>query len=381
MTFFFTDNSACVSYHPAMPHYIDSRSFLALRDAGLPMLDARSPSEFAHGHIPGAFNLPVLDDEERAAVGTAHARSGKEAAVHVALTLTGPQLAGKLAKARRLYQEHMEKCKADDTLCKSRTILLYCWRGGMRSGALGWLLEMGGFQVTILQGGYKAYRALVHEELSQPRQLSQSQPGVLVLGGMTGSGKTDVLHQLAECGAQVIDLEKLAGHRGSAFGAVGLPDQPSNEAVENALHHQWRSLDPTRPVWLEDEDKRIGAVSLCHGFFQHIRSGALVLLEIPRSVRTARLAHDYATPEHAQALIDGINRLRHRLGDECATRCIEYIQLGKFEPAVEGVLTYYDKLYVRQLEQRPVALILASSDPLNTVSELFRWGEGLKEGH
>lgn len=350
-----------------MPQYIDSPTFLALRDAGLLVLDARSPSEFAHGHVPGAVNLPVLNDEERATVGTAHARSGAEAAVHVALTLTGPQLAGKLSKARRLLQEHMiNQAKPD------RTILLHCWRGGMRSKALSWLLEMGGFHVSVLQGGYKAYRALVREELALPR------PNVLVLGGMTGSGKTDILHQLNSLGSQIIDLEGLAGHRGSAFGGVGLPEQSSNEAVENALHYAWRKLDPARPVWLEDEDKRIGAVSLPSEFFQHIRTGSLALIEVPRAVRTQRLAYDYALANHAAPslthdLIASVDRLRQRLGDECTTRCIEHIRQGRYEPAVDGVLTYYDKLYTRQLEHRPIALKLISSDPVETALKLWKW--------
>lgn len=354
-----------------MPHHHDAFTFLAMRDAGIPLLDARSPAEFTRGHMPGARNLPVLDDEARAAVGTAHARSGAEGAVHVALTLVGPQLTGTLAKARRLFQEHLATLPAElnpsaqspippvtaDSLRKSRDILIHCWRGGMRSASLAWLLETGGFTVHILQGGYRAYRTLVREELARPKP-------VLVLGGMTGSGKTDILKELAARGSQVIDLEGLAGHRGSAFGAVGLPEQQGSEAVENALHEQWRRLNPHRVVWLEDEDRRIGGVALRDEFFEHLYTGLVVLVDVPLAVRVDRLLREYTGKDDSATLMACVKRLRRRLGDELTTRCLGDIAGQRYREAVTDILAYYDKLYARQLAKhnRPEIFRLQLAD-------------------
>ena len=230
-----------------MPQSRTAEAFLHLRSEGFPLLDARSPQEFEKAHIPGALNLPLFSDAEREAVGIAHARSGQEAAVHKGLELIGPQLADKLSAARRL-------CKG------RREVLMHCWRGGMRSASLAWLLETGGFHVTLLEGGYKAYRAEVRRILAFPAD-------VRVLGGMTGCGKTDILAELAALGCQTIDLEGLAVHRGSAFGGVGLEPQPSGEMFENMLADRWAALERSRPVWLEDEDKRIGNIAVCPQFF------------------------------------------------------------------------------------------------------------------
>lgn len=342
-----------------MPQILNTETFLARRDAGWPVLDARSPSEYARGHIAGALNLPVLDDEERAAVGTAHARSGAEGAVHLALRLAGPQLAAKLARARVLIREGAGVPPTDTGRRKpsDKNVLIHCWRGGMRSQALAWLLETGGYTVHVLGGGYKAYRTWARACLARPAP-------VLILGGMTGSGKTAMLAELARLGAQVIDLEGLAGHRGSAFGGVGLQGQPGNEWVENALAERWRTLSPDRPVWLEDEDRRIGSVSLCGEFFEHIRTGPLVLVDVPFATRVERLVRMYAAPGCRDALIACVERLRARLGDEAARRCAADIRADHYREAVTVLLTYYDALYARQINKhaRPLVRRIALND-------------------
>lgn len=330
-----------------MPQMHDAASFLALRDAGLPLLDVRSPGEYAHGHIPGAVNMPVFSDDERAAVGTAHARSGHDAAVHVGLTLLGPQLAAKLSRALHLAGRGPR-----------REVLIHCWRGGLRSASMAWLLELGGFTVHLLQGGYKAYRALVRTTLGAPAR-------VHVLGGMTGCGKTAMLDALRARGAQVVDLEALAGHRGSAFGGAGLGTQPSNESVDNAVHELWRHFDPALPIWLEDEGRRIGTVTLSAELFAHLEQGALFVVELPRELRLRRLVALYAEgvhdanadqPERAdavrEALIAGFVRLRERLGSEACARCCNAVREGRFLEAADRVLDYYDKGYTWQLERR-----------------------------
>jgi len=331
-----------------MAETVDIHAFMRLRDEGTPVVDARSPGEFAHGHIPGAVNIPVLDDDERAQVGTAYAKGGQEAAVHLGLRLVGPSLANKLARARGLLTHQFPAGKDRQRF----HILLHCWRGGMRSNALAWLLELGGFSVTVLEGGYKSYRALVREELARTTAT------VLVLGGMTGSGKTTLLHELARAGEQVIDLEGIAHHRGSAFGGVGLGAQPTNETVENTIHEAWRRLDPNRPVWLEDEDRRIGDVALCSEFFEHIRTGLLVLVDVPFAARVEHLAREYGRPEWTEDLAACVRRLERRLGGELTQRCVDDILQGRFADAAAKVLGSYDKLYIRQLEKHgraPVA--------------------------
>ena len=309
-------------------------SFLALQAQGLPVLDVRSPGEFARGHVPGALNLPIFTDEERAIVGTAHAQSGSDAAVHVALNLVGGQLAAKLERARHLTRH-------------GREVLLYCWRGGMRSGSMAWLLETGGFRVHRLDGGYKAFRAHVRETLARPLP-------VLVLGGMTGCGKTDMLTELAALGSQVIDLEGLAGHRGSAFGGVGLGEQPCNEWVENAVYAHWRACDPTRPVWLEDEGRRIGTVTLSAECFTQLENGQLVLVEVPRAERVRRLVRMYTEGGRGQdeALIAALWRIEARLGNEMCRRAVKAVEEGRHDEAVGLVLDYYDAAYAYQISKR-----------------------------
>ena len=351
---------------------IDAAALLHMRDGGMPLLDVRSPVEYAHGHIPGALSLPLLSDEERARVGTAHARSGPEGAVHLALELMGPQLAAKLARARRLTAPHLAP--------RHREVLLHCWRGGQRSRAMSWLLETGGFTVHVLEGGYKAYRRHVRELLARPRRL-------VVLGGMTGCGKTDILQGMASLGCQVIDLEGLAGHRGSAFGGVGLGPQPTNEWVENRLAEQWAALDSARPVWVEDEDNHIGTVALCREFFQHMAAAPLVVAHLPVELRVARLVRMYADSDAgtgeaaAQALAQGFEHIRSRLGGELCGRCVAAVRAGDFATAARLSLPYYDKAYARQLEKRGRTVLhhlyMDSDDPVAAARELAAlelWG-------
>ncbi|WP_300772446.1 tRNA 2-selenouridine(34) synthase MnmH [uncultured Desulfovibrio sp.] len=369
-----------------MPVLHPIEDFLRLRDAGLPLLDVRSPAEFQTAHIAGARNLPLFSDEERARVGTAYARQGQEAATLLALRLVGGRLADMVETARQLCPPQPLTADAAAVLAASpsarcaasspvpdhafpplpeapslpgRHVLLHCWRGGLRSRSVGWLLESCGFTVHLLRGGYRAFRAHVRKELARPRP-------VLILGGMTGCGKTDILHALADRGEQIIDLEGLANHRGSAFGAVALSGgQPGNEAFENDLFEQWRTLDPRRPVWLEDESRRIGHVTLCEEFFRHIDTSPLLVVDLPQPLRIRRLVSIYGDtspdsppePAVAEALCAALQKLRRRLGSEACTRCCELVRAGRLDEAAGRVLHYYDKCYAHQQAQRSGRLL------------------------
>lgn len=369
-----------------MPVLHPIEDFLRLRDAGLPLLDVRSPAEFQTAHIAGARNLPLFSDEERARVGTAYARQGQEAATLLALRLVGGRLADMVETARQLCPPQpltpdaaavlaaspSARCAASSPVpdhafpplpeapsLPGRHVLLHCWRGGLRSRSVGWLLESCGFTVHLLRGGYRAFRAHVRKELARPRP-------VLILGGMTGCGKTDILHALADRGEQIIDLEGLANHRGSAFGAVALSGgQPGNEAFENDLFEQWRTLDPRRPVWLEDESRRIGHVTLCEEFFRHIDTSPLLVVDLPQPLRIRRLVSIYGDtspdsppePAVAEALCAALQKLRRRLGSEACTRCCELVRAGRLDEAAGRVLHYYDKCYAHQQAQRSGRLL------------------------
>lgn len=359
-----------------MPVSHPVEAFLRLRDAGLPLLDVRSPAEFQTAHIAGAHNLPLFSDEERARVGTAYARQGQEAASLLALRLVGGKLADMVETARRLCPPQplppeaaglLKDCRAlseaiplpEMQIAPCRHVLLHCWRGGLRSRSVGWLLESCGFTVHLLHGGYRAFRSHVRKELARPRP-------VLVLGGMTGCGKTDILHALAAAGEQVIDLEGLAHHRGSAFGAVAMhTPQPGNEAFENNLFEQWRMLNPDRPVWLEDESRRIGHVTLCEEFFQHIDSAPLLVVDLPLPLRIRRLTAIYGSaspgtqPDSSviDALCAALQKLRRRLGSEASSRCCELVRAGRLDEAAGRVLHYYDKCYAHQQARRSGRLL------------------------
>lgn len=361
-----------------MPVLHPIEDFLRLRDAGLPLLDVRSPAEYRTAHMAGAHNLPLFSDAERAQVGAAYARQGQEAASLLALRLVGGRLADMVESARRLCPPRpltpdaaaaLAACPAasagtipampETPSAPCRHVLLHCWRGGLRSRSVGWLLESCGFTVHLLRGGYRAFRTHVRKELARPRP-------VLVLGGMTGCGKTDILHALAARGEQIIDLEGLAHHRGSAFGAVALSGgQPGNEAFENSLFEQWRTLDPRRPVWLEDESRRIGHVTLCEEFFRHIDTSPLLVVDLPLPLRIRRLVAIYGSaapgsppaPDIVEALCAALRKLHRRLGSEACARCCELVREGRLDEAVGRVLHYYDKCYGHQQARRSGRLL------------------------
>ena len=243
----------------------------AMRTA--PVIDVRSPGEHVRGHIPGARSHPLFTDEERAIVGTLYKQRGRDEAVLEGLRIVGPKMALIVEQAR--------------ALAPNGRIGVHCWRGGERSGSVAWLLDKAGFtEVTILTGGYKAFRKLVLASFQRPVDLR-------VLGGYTGTGKTETLHHLKEVGEHVIDLEALAHHKGSSYGALGEAPQPTSEHFENLIWDQLHRMDPERPLWVEDESLMVGRARIPDDFFAQLRSSPLFFAEMPIEERADRLVVDY----------------------------------------------------------------------------------------
>jgi len=321
----------------------------------LPVLDVRSPSEYTRGHVPGAVNLPLFSDEERARVGTLYKRSGREAALLLGLDCAGGHLSAYVRQALKA--------------APGKRVLMHCWRGGMRSEGLGWLLSLAGFDVSVLEGGYKAYRRHIAEAWQRPARL-------LVLSGKTGTGKTAILQRLQTMGEQVLDLEHHAHHKGSAFGALGQPPQPTNEQFENNLAQDWLRFDSQRPVWTEDESRNIGSVTIPAGLFRQKEQAVTVCLDMPLEARVERLVGEYAGFTET-GLQDAILRIRRRLGDQRCREALQAVEAGDFHAAARHILHYYDKTYAYDLEVKQpghlVHLPAASADPADNALMLRAW--------
>jgi len=318
----------------------DILHFLEL-SGDIPIVDVRSPSEYISGHIPGAFNIPLFDDKERESVGTKYKKEGRLPAILEGLSLTGPSIRSKLEQGLSIASE-------------SR-LLVHCWRGGMRSEAMAWLFSMGDLEIFVLEGGYKAYRHLVLEKLSEKSKM-------IVLGGMTGSSKTHILQYLTSMGQQVLDLEKIANHKGSAFGALGQPPQPTTEQFGNILYNEWKLLNREFPVWVEDESRNIGSVFIPDGFYLNLQEATSVILVLDVKTRLPRLIEEYANYPQ-QSLKSSVLKISKRLGGDKTKDAIDAIEKGDISKAIEIVLYYYDKAYLFGLKQKNgINLIYVESD-------------------
>lgn len=316
------------------------------------LLDVRSPGEYYHAHLPGAVSIPLFTNEERAVVGTAYKQQSREQAIKIGLDFFGP-------KMRRMVEEVEARLEAQRVIESNdansrKTVCIYCWRGGMRSGAIAWLLGLYGFNVLLLQGGYKRFRRWAIEKLAQPYNLK-------LLGGYTGSGKTELLHELERQGQPVIDLEVLAGHKGSAFGNIGLPQQPSQEQFENLLALQLDAklqqstnsnfFKTPCPIWVEDESQRIGTINIPNAFWASMRSAPVCFLNIPFENRLQHLATGYGDLNRAQ-MIDAIRRISKRLGPLETKNAIRFLEEADTISSFRILLQYYDKQYRKALHNR-----------------------------
>ncbi|MEA5521653.1 tRNA 2-selenouridine(34) synthase MnmH [Limnoraphis robusta Tam1] len=300
-----------------------------LQDPGV-ILDVRSPAEYTQGHIPGAISFPLFSDQERAQVGICYKQKGRDQAVELGFALVGPRCADLIAQAR--------------ILAPDGKIRIYCWRGGMRSSGVAWILEMAGFEVFLLNGGYKAFRRWGRS------LFSVSQP-IILLGGMTGTGKTEILNALRTLGEQTLDLEDLANHRGSSYGALGQPPQPTNEQFWNLISLQWSRFQRHQPVWIEAESKRIGICRVPQEIFQQMEQAPVIQIQRTREERLSLLVELYGTANR-EDLIQATKRIHKHLGGLRTSEAINLIQQEKLTEALDLILHYYDKAYTYDLQKR-----------------------------
>ncbi|HVF97917.1 MAG TPA: tRNA 2-selenouridine(34) synthase MnmH [Flavisolibacter sp.] len=338
--------------------------FLAGSEKAL-LLDVRSPAEYAHAHIPGAVSLPLFTDEERKVVGTAYKQVSRQVAIKIGLDAFGPKMRRMVEQVETLVTERwpLNAKNATNEQPSPVTVFVYCWRGGMRSGAVSWLLNLYGFNVTVLAGGYKSFRNYALQTFEQPFTIS-------LIGGYTGSGKTMLLKGLQSAGEHIIDLERLASHKGSAFGNIGLPAQPTQEMFENRLCFELHRVSgdlsavnaaipnsllttPHSPVtiWLEDESQRIGLINIPPVIWQTMRGSRIYFLDIPFEERLQYLVAEYGILDK-EKIKAAIQRITKRLGPLETKNALQFLQEGAIEDCFRILLQYYDKLYKKGLYNR-----------------------------
>lgn len=315
---------------------LNIEAFLQL---GLPIVDVRAPVEFNKGHIPESLNIPLLTNEDRHRVGLCYRQSGHQAAVHLGLQLVGPRMA--------------ELAQAGIDAAKGGQIAVYCQRGGQRSQSLCWLWMQMGLTVYRLEGGYKSFRRWSREILAQPREF-------LLLAGSTGVGKTAYLHRLVDSGENVVDLEGLAHHKGSAFGAIGEPVSPTQSHFENTLAVKLWNYKSTEPIWLESESRRVGTCQIPSVIWSNMESANRIYIERDLSQRTERLCIDYRSASVAE-LERALHAIRKRLGPEAYKHALQDLYDNNRAGVVEKVLGYYDRLYDKH-KIRHQSRILATID-------------------
>lgn len=299
------------------------------------ILDTRSPGEFEKGHIPGAVSFPLFDNDERAVIGTLYKQQGKEAAVERGLEFVGPKMAEFVRQAKELHAAQSEPLP----------LVVHCWRGGMRSGSVSWLLETAGLEVVKIEGGYKAYRACARKDFGEIPQLR-------ILGGMTGVGKTQIIKAMRDMGAQVVDLEGRAGHLGSAFGNLERVPQPTSEQFSNDCHRDLMACELARPIWMENESRTIGKVHQPQELFDALRVAPVWAVVRSEEERVDELCRVYGEAD-TEALKRAFVRIREKLGGLRMQEALDALDRGDLRTAAAIGLAYYDKLYQHTRERYP----------------------------
>ncbi len=315
------------------------------------IIDVRSPGEYEKGHIPGAVSMPLFSNEERAIIGTIYKQQGRRQAMLEALNYYG-------VNVRHIVEQVIDALK-NNTILNQNTILVYCWRGGMRSGVVCWMLNLFGINTIQLKGGYKSFRGYALKQF-------KSEYNFIILGGKTGSAKTELLRALQSNQFQTIDLENLAMHKGSAFGGLGQPNKVSQEHFENLLADALHQYNNEKPIWLEDESQRIGNINIPNPIWAQMRTAEVYYLDITMKERLKKIVNDYGQ-FNLEQLADSTIRLRKRLGGLQTQNCLKFLEEGNIENAFEILLNYYDRTYQKSTDKRDSGKVFIISTP--TVDE------------
>lgn len=319
------------------------------------VVDVRTPLEFQQGHMPGALNIPIFTNEERVIVGTTYKQQGRQAAILLGFELTGPKWAEFIKEAERIAPD--------------KKIMVHCWRGGMRSGALAWAFDLYGFEVSTLKGGYKTFRRSGIDSFSNTYPFT-------ILSGSTGCAKTKTLQEMKALGEQVIDLEDLAQHQGSSFGSMGKMIQPSQEQFENLLGLELQRMDLSKPIWLEDESVTIGKRVIPKPIWEQMRKAPIIKMEVPKEERIDFLNEDYGTLDKV-FLKESVLRIAKRLGPLETKLTLQAIDEGKMKDFINQVLVYYDKTYQKGLNNRTIlnlqTIDLEKIDPKENAKAILKF--------
>ncbi|MBC7863988.1 MAG: tRNA 2-selenouridine(34) synthase MnmH [Bacteroidia bacterium] len=337
---------------------IDIKSFLS-ESEGFPLIDVRSPAEFALGHIPDAQNIPLFDDHERAEIGTLYKMRGKEEAVERGLEIVSPKLALFVRAAKQISAE--------------KKVFVYCWRGGMRSNSFAWLMNTAGLNSTVLEGGYKTFRNHVLSYFDNKFEL-------VLIGGPTGSGKTAILKELEKKGEQILDLEKIARHKGSAFGSVNELPQLPQQQFEHGLFLELKKLDLTKTIWTEDEAFSIGRNKIPFALWKQMKQAPILKIEVPFQVRVNRLVEDYRTTD-TELLKKPILAIQKRLGGLATKEALEFLEKGELDKVAALALVYYDEAYQHDHNKREMKNIFLveteTGDPLENATKILQMKKSL----
>jgi len=309
------------------------------------IIDVRSPIEFFKGHLPNAINIPLFEDTERAEIGTLYKQQGKDTAVTRGLEIVSPKMVAFINQVK--------------SLTKNKKVFVYCFRGGMRSNSFAWLMNTAGLDACILIGGYKAFRNYVLSSFEHPRR-------IVLLGGKTGSGKTDILKQLHLQGLQTIDLEKIAHHKGSAFGAINESKQNPQQVFDHELFEELFSLNAYDWMVFEDESQTIGFNKLPHPLWLQMKAAPIVKIEIPFELRVQKLVDDYSTTDIA-ALKDCVLKIAEKLGPTNTKKCLEHLEAHELADVARLSLLYYDKAYEHLYKNKRQSITLLESDTIDAV--------------
>lgn len=315
---------------------INIDQFLSLRQQ-LPVVDVRSESEYENGHIRSAVNIPLLNNPERTIVGTTYKQMGQQEAIKIGFKLVGPRLSNIIEDAGKIGDE----------------FIVHCWRGGMRSSNFCQFMNMARVKTHQLKGGYKAYRQ--HALESFKKQLT-----LYSICGYTGSGKSEILRAIANEGEQILDLENIARHKGSVFGGLMMPPQPTTEQFQNELFEEILRLDLSKRIWIEDESIAIGKIFLPEDLWKQMAKSTLLEISVCKEVRINRLVNEYGVADKMKFL-EAMVKVTKKLGGQHFSAAKEKLLQGDMSSVIEILLTYYDKSYRNGLENKKKRIKLYSS--------------------